>query len=103
MLNRLMRDIANGTADDRLRATVTAWSRGDVEALAAIVTSDAERAPGAHRLLLTERNRKWVDWIERRLQRPGIVLIAVGAGHFAGPDSLIALLAERGISAERLQ
>lgn len=103
MLNRLMRDIAEGRADDRLRATVGAWSRGDMEALADIIARDAGNAPTAHRLLLTDRNRQWTDWIERRLDQPGTVLVAVGAGHFAGPESLLELLAARGIKAERLQ
>jgi uncharacterized protein len=103
MLNRLMRDMAEGTADDRLRDTVAAWSRGDTDALAAIIARDVTTAPNAHRLLLTERNRQWADWIERRLNRPGTVLVAVGAGHLAGPDSLIAMLAARSIKAERLQ
>ena len=103
MLNRLMRDIAAGRADDRLRDTVAAWSQGDMEALAAIIARDAADAPSTHHLLLTERNRKWAAWIERRLKQPGTVLVAVGAGHLAGPNSLIALLAARGIRAERLQ
>lgn len=103
MLNRLMRDIAEGRADDRLSATVGAWSRGDMDALADIIARDAGNAPAAHRLLLTDRNRQWTDWIERRLDQPGTVLVAVGAGHFAGPESLLELLAARGIKAERLQ
>lgn len=103
MLNRLMRDMAEGRADDRLRDTVGAWSRGDVDALAAIVARDVAKAPNAHRLLLTDRNRKWADWIERQLEKPGTVLVAVGAGHLAGPDSLISLLAAKGLKVERLQ
>ena len=103
MLNRLMRDMAEGRADDRLRATVGAWSRGDMEALAEIIARDARDAPAANRLLLGDRNRKWADWVERRLNQPGTVLVAVGAGHFAGPESLLAMLEQRGIKAERLQ
>ena len=103
MLNRLMRDMAEGRADDRLRATIGAWSRGDMDALATMIANDAAEAPMAHRLLLVERNRKWADWVERRLEKPGTVLVAVGAGHLAGPDSLIAILAARGIEAQRLQ
>lgn len=103
MLNRLMRDMVEGRADDRLRATVAAWSRGDMEALAAIIARDAADAPNAHRLLLADRNRKWAAWINRRLERPGTVLVAVGAGHLAGADSLLALLTAQGLQVERLQ
>lgn len=103
MLNRLMREIAAGRAKDRLLETVDAWARGDVEALAATVARDAALAPAAHRLLLTDRNRRWADWTQRRMQRPGTLLLAVGAGHLAGPDSLLAMLDARGITPQRLR
>ncbi|NJS13796.1 MAG: TraB/GumN family protein [Sphingopyxis sp.] len=102
MLNRLMRDIADGRADDRLHEMIAAWSAGDLDALAAIIARDANLAPQANRIMLTDRNRKWSDWIIKRLERPGTTLVAVGAGHLAGPDSLIAILAARGIAAQRL-
>jgi uncharacterized protein len=95
--------MAEERADVRLRATVDAWARGDLDALAALIARDAGDAPGAHQLLLVKRNRKWADWVALRLERPGTVLVAVGAGHLAGPDSLIALLGARGIRVERLQ
>lgn len=103
MLNRLMRDIAEGTAEVRLRATVAAWAQGDMNRLATIIARDAANTPGANRLLLTERNRKWADWMVQRMDEPGTMLVAVGAGHLAGPDSLIVMLAARGIKAERLR
>lgn len=103
MLNRLMRDIAEGKADDRLRATVAAWAQGDMKKLAAIIARDAADTPGLHRLLLIERNRKWADWMARRMDQPGTIMVAVGVGHFAGPDSLTEMLAARGIKAERLR
>lgn len=102
MLNRLMRDIVDGTADDRLRATVAAWTQGDMEKLAAIIARDAADTPGAHRLLLTDRNRRWADWIAQRMKKPEKIMVAVGAGHLAGPDSLIVMLAERGLKSERV-
>ncbi|MBA4747857.1 MAG: TraB/GumN family protein [Sphingopyxis sp.] len=103
MLNRLMRDMAEGKADERLRATVSAWAQGDMEKLAVIIARDAADTPGVNRLLLTERNRKWADWMAQRMDEPGTILVAVGAGHLAGPDSLLAMLAARGIEAERLR
>ncbi len=52
--------------------------------------------------LLTRRNRNWVGWLENRLQRPGTVLFAVGAGHLAGAESVQAMLAARGVTARRV-
>ena len=37
-----------------------------------------------------------------RMQAPGTVFVAVGAGHLAGPDSLLVRLAERGIPSQRV-
>ena len=54
------------------------------------------------KVLLEDRNRAWAEWLDKRLDRPGTVLVAVGAGHFFGPTSVQAMLAERGLSAERL-
>ena len=54
------------------------------------------------KILLEDRNRAWAGWLDKRLDRPGIVLVAVGAGHFFGPTSVQAMLAERGLSAERI-
>jgi uncharacterized protein YbaP (TraB family) len=42
--------------------------------------------------LLKSRNEDWVPKIEAMLEEPGTVLIAVGAGHLAGKDSVIQLL-----------
>ncbi|MCM8557131.1 TraB/GumN family protein [Sphingomicrobium sediminis] len=53
--------------------------------------------------LLFERNRNWVDWLERRLDRPGTVFVAVGAGHMWGEKSVPDYLAAAGYTLERLQ
>ena len=49
-----------------------------------------------------ERNARWADWIRARLRTPGTVFVAVGAGHLAGKDSVLAQLGERGIYSTRL-
>ena len=45
--------------------------------------------------LLTSRNANWAGWIEQRLEQPGTVFIAVGAGHLAGEGSVQDHLRER--------
>jgi uncharacterized protein len=102
MLDRMMREIVEGKADDRLLETVETWARGDVDALGTLITRDARLAPVTHRLLLVERNRLWADWTQTRMQRPGTILMAVGAGHLAGPDSLIAMLEADGLTPQRM-
>lgn len=102
MLNRLMGEIAAGHADDRLRETIDAWARGDADALGAIIARDAAVAPATHRLLLVDRNRRWTAWIARRMDAPGTVLVAVGAGHLVGPGSLREVLTAQGLTPQRL-
>lgn len=53
-------------------------------------------------LLLDKRNRAWAGWLDERLKSPGTILVAVGAGHFAGDSSVLAMLAERGLTARRI-
>lgn len=79
--------------------TDRAWLRGDVEAIGAEML---QMPPEIYEPLLTRRNRNWTRWLEQRMQRPGIVLFAVGAGHLAGPHSVQTMLAERGITARRI-
>lgn len=55
-----------------------------------------------YKVLLADRNAQWTDWIIDRMDRPGTVLIAVGGGHFEGPDAVQRMLAEKGYDVERL-
>jgi uncharacterized protein YbaP (TraB family) len=76
------------------------WVRGDVDAIAI----DRSEMPGAlYDVLLPRRNRAWTDWLIARLERPGTLLFAVGAGHLAGPESVQTMLAARGFTARRIQ
>lgn len=79
-----------------------AWSRGDVERLAAVLDDPADSDPRLRRILLSERNITWARWIRERLARPGTVFIAVGAGHLAGRDSVQEVLSRDGLQAERV-
>jgi uncharacterized protein len=86
----------------QLRAMISAWQAGDAERLAELMNQDASE-PELVRVLLTERNKTWSEWIASRLEQPGTVFVAVGAGHLAGEASVQHYLAQRGISAARMQ
>ncbi len=81
-------------------STDNAWVRGDVEAIAAEMGALPREL---YDPLLTHRNRNWTAWLEQRLERPGTVLFAVGAGHLAGPDSVQTMLAARGFEVRRIE
>lgn len=90
------------TMKSQLLAMVEAWQSGDADRLARLINDD-EDDPELLRVLLTERNRNWADWLARRLDAPGTVFVAVGAGHLAGKGSVQDQLAARGIAVTRVQ
>jgi uncharacterized protein YbaP (TraB family) len=79
---------------------VTEWMEGDKDALAELMNESLTDPVLAERLLY-ERNRNWADWIDQRLDQPGTVFIAVGAGHLAGENSVQDYLEDRGVVAVR--
>jgi uncharacterized protein YbaP (TraB family) len=90
------------TVSDELARIIAAWQKGDAENLARLMNAD-EDDPVLIEMLLVNRNKAWARWVKRRLDRPGTVFLAVGAGHLAGPGSLQEQLAARGLKAERVQ
>jgi uncharacterized protein len=79
-----------------------AWSDGDTDAFSTMLAGFEAKAPAAYRILISDRNAKWGQWIADRLDRPGIVFVAVGSGHLAGKDSVQRWLAARGIATNRI-
>jgi uncharacterized protein YbaP (TraB family) len=89
-------------AGSKIDQAVAAWRQGDADGLARLVNADMADAPEVTQALLVDRNRNWADWISRRMQQPGTVFVAVGAGHLAGSESVQAELAKRGLKVERV-
>jgi uncharacterized protein len=79
-----------------------AWKRGDQSVFVNMLDQLQAASPDTYRMMFTERNERWADWIRARMQMPGTVFVAVGAGHLAGKDSLLVRLAERGIPSQRV-
>ena len=86
----------------KLAPMLDAWSRGDVERLAAIMNEDMADDRSLYDALFTNRNANWARWIRERMARPGTVFVAVGAGHLAGRGSVQDQLEAFGISAQRV-
>ena len=98
-LEQTLEDAAEGVA--LLDRMAKAWSEGDNETIAEVFNGEMKKeAPGLYHKLIVERNIRWSEQVEKMLRGSGVHQIAVGAGHLAGPDSLQAQLAKRGIKAE---
>ena len=89
-------------AKPTLDKMVDRWVNGDAEGLAEIMNEGMED-PEIAEALLYKRNANWVDWIENRLDEPGSVFIAVGAGHLAGEKSVQDMLAKRSYYVQRVR
>ncbi|WP_308814419.1 TraB/GumN family protein [Sphingomonas sp. GV3] len=89
--------------DETMATMVKEWADGDPDALAREMNDNLKDSPEVAKVLLTDRNARWAQWIKGRMAQPGTVFIAVGAGHLAGPDSVQAQLAKLGLKAERIR
>ena len=98
-LDQTLDDAAEGVA--LLDRMAKAWSEGDNATLAEVVSGEMKKqAPDLYKKLIVDRNIRWSEQVEEILRGSGVHQITVGAGHLAGPDSLQAQLAKRGIKAE---
>jgi len=82
---------------------LNAWVRGDVEGIARTFNADLSSSPAMMDALIRRRNANWSHWVERRLASPGTVMLAVGAGHLAGQDSVVSALEKDGYRVRRVQ
>lgn len=88
---------------DSTDAVLAAWTAGDASALGRIVDADQRASSAAFgKAILSDRNRRWANWIARRMEQPGTVFMAVGVGHLVGRDTVQRALAERGLAARRI-
>lgn len=92
-----MQDLSRAMADMQ-----SAWKRGDQSVFVRVLGQLEQSSPQTYQMMFIERNMRWADWIKARLQAPGTVFVAVGAGHLAGKDSLLVRLAQLGIASKRV-
>ena len=84
-----------------LGALVDEWADGDLDGLGVII-ADPSTIGGdeAYERLLVNRNANWVPQIQAMLETPGTSMIAVGAAHLAGPDSVVNMLKAEGLDVQ---
>ena len=99
-----IRDLANGQEEAmKMFSTLLGhWARGEAEETGRLMNEEMKETPETARILLTDRNARWAADLKARMERPGIVFVAVGAGHLTGKDSVQDLLARDGLKVERV-
>jgi uncharacterized protein YbaP (TraB family) len=78
------------------------WTRGEADETGRLMNEEMKDTPETARILLTDRNARWAADIQARMDRPGVVFVAVGAGHLTGKDSVQDLLAQEGLKVKRI-
>lgn len=99
-LEMSLRDWDDGP--EMLNDMLSAWSSGDVDGFADEIVESMKEVPNLNQVLMVDRNEGFAEWVATRLEEPGTVFMAIGAGHLAGPDSVQDFLRADGITPTRL-
>lgn len=89
--------------ETEFNGVLSSWQAGQPDRLAAMMNESLEATPELAQVLLTGRNANWAKWIRARLDRPGTVFVAVGAGHLAGKGSVQDQLKALGVRSRRVK
>jgi uncharacterized protein len=84
------------------QSVVSAWRSGDATKLAGLLSDEYKTFPNLYRVLVTERNKRWVPQIEKLLHGNQDVFVVVGALHLVGDGGLLELLRHDGYKPEQL-
>lgn len=79
---------------------IKAWGQGDQARLDELINGDLNEFPEARKMLLDDRNKRWVPKIEAMLKEKHVFFITVGAGHLTGTAGVPALLRADGYKVE---
>ncbi|UTW56097.1 TraB/GumN family protein [Kordiimonas sp. SCSIO 12610] len=87
----------------QLDELVDVWKVGDVDGLNAVGLKDMVLStPEAYNKIIVNRNANWTEQIKDLMDKEaGTFLVAVGALHLAGDDSVVKMLEASGVSVAR--
>jgi len=89
--------------NETMGTMIADWSKGDPEALGRLINEGLKESPETAKVLLYDRNARWAEWIDQRMNQPGTVFVAVGAGHLAGEQSVQDKLKAHKLTATRVK
>jgi len=100
LLEQTLGELESGQAE--MNALLDAWRNGSLEDLGRELLTAFDAFPMLYQSLVVERNRRWIEGIERLAAQPGRFLIVVGALHLVGDSNVIDLLADEGYTIARV-
>lgn len=103
VLEASVKDIDNAAVT--LTEMAAAWRSGDDQTLARLVIDEQiATQPEIYETLMVQRNAAWAPQLDAVMRNEnGTFLVAVGAGHLLGPDSVLAELEQLGHDPARVQ
>lgn len=101
----LLLSVVEESADTKAQFAqmLAAWASGDLKGISRTFDDETQMSPELRAALMSRRNAAWADWLAKRMEKPGTVFVAVGAGHLAGENSVQKMLKRKGIKAKRVQ
>ena len=82
---------------------LNAWRTGNTQQLASMLSDEYKVAPALYRMLVADRNKRWMPQIEKLLKSDKDYLVVVGTLHLVGTGGLLDLAKARGFEAKQLQ
>lgn len=82
---------------------IEAWRTGDAEFLEVQLLAELVKYPELYETIVADRNRDWVNTIDKLLGDNQDYLVVVGALHLVGKDGVPALLRRRGFAVTQMR
>lgn len=89
--------------DAELGKYLAVWKKGDEAGMDELFIKDFKNYPKLYKILLVDRNNRWITDITGFLNGSGNTMVIVGAAHLAGPDGLVNLLRKKGYRVSKVQ
>jgi len=90
-------------SENVLGPLISNWTMGNQAAIAKIANEEMTNNPEEKRLVFDRRNLNWIPQIEKMMTEKQTFFVTVGAGHLAGPGSVLELLCKRGWKVQRIK
>lgn len=101
-VNQTLDDLEDFEAE--INSLIKAWRAGDEAVIEAqLIEPLKQRNPLQYQAMLVQRNQNWIAALEQWLKTPETEMVLVGAAHLLGPESVVAMLQQRGYKVSRVQ
>jgi len=91
-----------GDVGSDTQSVILAWRNGDATRLASLLSEEYKSFPALYRMLVSERNQRWMPQIQKLLQDHQDYFVVVGALHLVGEGGLLDLMRRAGYRPEQL-